>query len=185
MAQSPALGPPGPRAAPKEESGVSSAELVQGSPLVLPGQLLDTPEPPAESFIRQLREAPEPRPPSYAAAASMANLPAALRTAQYVYVRRGQAAPPLTPLYQGPYPVASRTPKAFTIDLGGRQEVVSVDRLKPHLGLAPVDPSTAPRRGQPPRSRSPAQAPADPSLGGGHVAATSCVGAGRDVRVPT
>ena len=70
----------------------------------------------------------------------------------FVYVRRGQAAPPLTPLYQGPYPVAFRTPKAFTIDLGGRQEVVSVDRLKPHLGLAPVD----------------------PSLGGGHVAAMSC-----------
>ncbi len=163
------------RAAPKEESGVSSAELVQGSPLVLPGQLLDTAEPPADSFVRQLREAPEsqPRPPSYAQAASMANIPAALRTAQFVYVRRGQAAPPLTPIYQGPYPVVSRAPKAYTLDLGGRQEVVSIDRLKPHLGLDPVDPATAPRRGRPPREVLPAPVPVDPSLGGGHVAAVN------------
>ncbi len=34
------------RAAPKEDSAISSAELVTGTPLVLPGQLLHVPDPP-------------------------------------------------------------------------------------------------------------------------------------------
>ncbi len=34
------------RAAPKEDSAVSSAELVTGTPLVLPGQLLHVSDPP-------------------------------------------------------------------------------------------------------------------------------------------
>ena len=109
----------------------------------------------------------------------MANLPETLRKAKFVYVKRGQAAPPLTPIYQGPYPVVSRTPKSFVLDLGGRQETVTVDRLKPHLGLQPVEPAVAPRRGRPPNLSSgyPAPDPQSPSLGGGTVEAT-----GRDGR---
>ncbi len=166
------------RSAPKEESGVSSAELVQGSPLVLPGQFLESPEPPPEVFLRRLQAAPHtPSPaPSYAEATAMANLPEALRTATLVYVKRGQAAPPLTPVYQGPYTVVSRTPKYFVLDLGGRQETVTVDRLKPHLGHQPMEPAVAPRRGRPPNVSSlfPAPDPLAPSLGGGTVEATRC-----------
>ncbi len=86
---------------------------MHGAPLVLPGEFVDIEEPPAENFLRELRE--EPAVPaghkSYAAAASMANLPDALRAASHVYVRRGQVAPPLTPLYQGPYVVIEQGPK--------------------------------------------------------------------------
>jgi hypothetical protein len=42
------------RAAPKDESGVSSAELVYGVPLTLPGQLLSSSEPPSSRFSRPI-----------------------------------------------------------------------------------------------------------------------------------
>jgi transposase InsO family protein len=42
------------RAAPKEDSGLSSAELV-GLPLTLPGQLLAVPETPVEKVVEELR----------------------------------------------------------------------------------------------------------------------------------
>ncbi len=164
------------RAAPKETSNVSSAELVNGAPLVLPGQFVDVPEPPAEEFLEALRK--EPALPagrrSYAEAASMANLPDALRVASHVYVRRGQVAPPLTPLYQGPYRVLERGPKVYKIDLGGREDTVSVDRLKPHRGEGTVMEAAAPRRGRPPLASQqvPDPPPPEPALGGGTVEAS-------------
>ncbi len=164
------------RAAPKEESNISSAELVNGAPLVLPGQFVDVPEPPAESFLEALRK--EPAVPagqkSYAEAASMANLPDSLRVASHVYVRRGQVAPPLTPLYQGPYRVVERGPKVYKIDLGGREDTVSVDRLKPHRGQEEVVEARAPRRGRPPMASVSSADPPPPesALGGGTVEAS-------------
>jgi Integrase core domain len=43
------------RAAPREDSGLSAAELVYGAPLTLPGPLIAAPEPPPEQFVQQLR----------------------------------------------------------------------------------------------------------------------------------
>ncbi len=165
------------RAAPKEDSNISSAELVHGAPLVLPGQFLDVPEPPAESFLETLRTEPAvpAGPRSYAEAASMANLPDALRAASHVYVHRGQVAPPLTPLYQGPYLVLEKGPKFYKIDLGGREDVVSMDRLKPHRGEAEVVAARTPRRGRP-RAASVLSAdlpPLESALGGGTVEAVT------------
>ena len=37
----------------------------------------------------------------------------------------------LHPSYDGPYRVVNRTRKYFTLDVNGRQEVVSIDRIKP------------------------------------------------------
>ncbi len=71
--------------------------------------------------------------------------------AEYVFVRRGGVVPPLAPLYHGPYKVLQAGDKFFTISLGGREDTVSVDRLKPHLG-GPVVPAEPPARGRPPRS---------------------------------
>ena len=47
-----------------------------------------------------------------------------------MYVCRGGAKPPLTTAYSGLYVVVSKSPKYFVLDLGDRQESVSVDRLK-------------------------------------------------------
>jgi hypothetical protein len=42
----------------------------------------------------------------------------------------------LSPPYQGPYLVLASGPKFFRLQMGSREETVSVDRLKPHLGEA-------------------------------------------------
>ena len=57
--------------------------------------------------------------------------PTALETTTHVLVRHTAAAPPLTPLYDGPYLVTARAPTHFTLQVGNRTEIVSIDRLKP------------------------------------------------------
>ncbi len=59
--------------------------------------------------------------------------------------------PSLQPLYAGPYQVLSGSDKCFTAEIGGKAEVVSIDRLKPHLGQALVVPAPPPTRGRPPK----------------------------------
>ncbi len=84
------------RAAPKEDSAVSSAELVFGAPLTLPGHLLTSPETPLEDVVEALRST-QPlatRPLTYAEAASGLQ---ALQRAEFVYVRKGGTVPPLSP----------------------------------------------------------------------------------------
>jgi hypothetical protein len=72
-----------------------------------------------------------------------------LQQAEFVYVRKGGVVPPLTPLHQSPYRVLDRREKFFKLEVGGLPEVVSVDRLKPHLGMAPVMAASPPKRGCP------------------------------------
>jgi hypothetical protein len=141
------------RAAPREDSGVSAAELVYGAPVVLPGQFLTAAEPPPEEFVRQLtsgtpcvapREAPAEEVSSQSAGALKK-----LMAARFVYVRSPPAAPSLSPAYRGPYEVHKRAEKFFILRLGGRFDAVSVDRLKPHMG-GTVEPALPPRRGRPP-----------------------------------
>ncbi len=103
------------RVAPKEDSGLSSAELVYGSTLTLPGDFLATPESPTSEFLQRvqqlqpLRTRLQDRPPQ------PAKLAGNLAEASHVYVRRGGAGPPLSPLYSGPYEVINRGPKTFTV----------------------------------------------------------------------
>ena len=79
-------------------------------------------------------------------------VPAALQSAGFVFVRRDAHRSPLQPPYDGPFRVLDRGTKGFTLDLGGRRELVSVDRLKPAFVLAEEDvlPAQVPRRGRPP-----------------------------------
>jgi hypothetical protein len=44
-------------------------------------------------------------------------------------------------LYQGLFRVLRRGPKVFYVQIGGSEEAVSVDRLKPHLGGGEVLPA--------------------------------------------
>jgi hypothetical protein len=68
-----------------------------------------------------------------------------------VYVHVGGQQRPLAAPYAGPYLVVSKGAKTFTIQVGQRQEIVSVDRLKAHTGLSPVSPAEATSGGHPPR----------------------------------
>jgi hypothetical protein len=131
------------RAAPKEDSGISSAEMVLGTPLQLPGEFLHAPAPSHVLFTPS-----QPRTLSYAEVA--AGPPTHLAKARFVYVRRGGHVPPLAPLYVGPYEVLHKHAKSFTLRVGDKEEVVSVDRLKPHTGPGPLLPAAPPHRGRPP-----------------------------------
>ena len=51
-------------------------------------------------------------------------------------MRVGGQQKPLAAPYAGPYLVVSKGAKTFTIQVGQRQEIVSVDRLKPHKARA-------------------------------------------------
>jgi transposase InsO family protein len=138
------------RLAPREDSGVSSAELVFGTPLQLPGQFLSAAEVPPAEFVRQFNASvPCVAPLLPPTAAMNSALMKQLQQADFVYVRALPAAPSLAPTYRGPNAVHKKAEKFFIIKLGQRFESVSLDRLKPHLGAA-VQPSLPARRGRPP-----------------------------------
>jgi hypothetical protein len=163
------------RAAPKEDSGYSSAELVFGSRLTLPGEL-QQPSPPVQSELLVPPQPPRPHDTRLAGRLQPApppSVPASLRLASHVYVRRGDNRPPLAQLYSGPYAVVERQAKYFILQIGGDQQAVSVDRLKPHTGTATFLPSSPPRRGRPAASRSTDPNPAACGLGGAPVATSN------------
>ena len=49
--------------------------------------------------------------------------------------------------YSGPYQVLERGNKAWKLQVGEKIEVVSRDRLKPHLGRVDPEAAVPPRRG--------------------------------------
>ena len=58
-------------------------------------------------------------------------VPQALATATHVFVRHDAVRKPLQSPYDGPYPVLERTDKFFKLNIKGREDTVSIDRLKP------------------------------------------------------
>ena len=77
--------------------------------------------------------------------------PQDLHSCDYVFIRRDAHRTPLQMLYEGPYRVLQRGEKAFTVDIGGRAELISIDRLKPARldPDLPVQVAQTPARGRP------------------------------------
>ena len=118
----------------KEDLGCSTAEIVYGATLRLPGEFLvpSSNETDAGSFAGRLKShmsklRPVPtsthRKPSF-------YIPKSLRTATHVFIRNDAYKTPLQKVYNGPFPVLERSEKTFKVDLGSRQDTVSLDRLK-------------------------------------------------------
>ena len=59
-----------------------------------------------------------------------------------MFVKHGVRRAPLTRPYDGPFRVMERTEKFFKIKVGTKEQVVTVDRLKPAFGFA--DPAPPP-----------------------------------------
>jgi hypothetical protein len=136
------------RTSPKDDSAISSAELVYGAPLVLPGELVDVAEPPATQVrpgLVSIPTRPIRRPPQ--------EPNQLLQQARWVYIKRGGTLPPLTPPYASPYAVEEAGEKTFKVLVGGQRQRVPVDRLKPHTGPAPVTAALSTRRGRPPKEQ--------------------------------
>ena len=125
------------RTALKEDLKATTAEMVYGTTLRLPGEFFSTssatPLPDPSEFINQLKthfRTLQSTPPR--ATNRISHIPNDLSTATHVFVRQDAIRKPLRPPYNGPYPVVKRTPKHFTVHINGRNN--SIDRLKPaHL----------------------------------------------------
>jgi hypothetical protein len=108
-----------------------------GSPLILPGQFLDSPEPPSKNFLEQFSKTlsaakhTATRHNIAAACRPPLQLPDALASAPTVFVRRDGHIPPLQPLYDGPYTVIRRSLHHFTLRIGDKEDKVSNLRFKP------------------------------------------------------
>jgi hypothetical protein len=157
------------RAATADDSSPSPAELLYGSQLVLPGQLVVAADPPpVSSFVESLRRLVDSRSPpptrhnSASTAAQSTPLPPDLLHARMVFVRRDESKPPLAPAYAGPYEVLSRSPSTFKLQIGDKSDIVAASRLKP--ALLPLDavPAAPRRRGRPPAAHRVASASPSP-----------------------
>lgn len=151
------------RSALKEDIGCSSAELLYGEPLRLPGDFIvqTTANTSASDFVVQLRSKMADLRP---VPASRHSQPATfvfkdLPTATHAFLRDDTVRRPLQPPYTGPHKILDRNSKTITLDILGRKSEVSVDRVKPaHLDAelqhgapaAPSAPSTSVAPSSPP-----------------------------------
>ena len=143
------------RTAPKEDLRTSSAELVYGAPLTVPGDFVAAPNTTAspDTLLRTLHRKVQgfmPVPTSQHGTQS-SSVPSDLHSSQYVFVCRDCHRSPLERPYEGPVRVITSSPKVFTIERGGKLETISVDRLKlAHLDFDMPVPTPTPRpRGRP------------------------------------
>ena len=119
--------------APKDELGCSSAELAYGAPLMVPGDFLvsHNSQPEHRSQLQQLRDQVRmqvPMPTSQHEVIPSSNL----KQSQFVFVRWDAHRTPYNALTKDHSKSCRHAgDKTFTIDRGGRKEVISVDRLKP------------------------------------------------------
>lgn len=126
------------RSAWKEDLQASAAELVYGEPLRLPGQFFTTtPEATVDltSLVGRLRSHMSelaPQPTSWHIGSSHPfYVPKDLNTATHVFLRQGPARKSLEAPYLGPYKVVNRDRKTFDLDIKGKTQRVTIDRVKP------------------------------------------------------
>ena len=123
------------RTAIKEDIGYSSAELFYGSALRIPGEFftpsLSNTQFDHTTFVEQLRahmqslRATPPRPQN-----RNAYISDELSTCTHVFVRHDAVRTSLQKPYDGPYRIIKRSDKHFTLDVDGKHQVISLDRLK-------------------------------------------------------
>lgn len=117
------------------DTDVSPAEMVYGSSLALPGELIiDTQQLSDESdWITLFRNKMNSTKPVVTGCHSSNKIYInnQLKTCQYVFLRYDAVKKPLQPPYTGPHKVVSRNGKIFKILVEGKEKVVSIDRLKP------------------------------------------------------
>lgn len=125
------------RTAWKDDLQMSSAELVYGEALRLPGEFFSTS---ATSTVEDLTDFGNrlrnhlnklsPQATSWHTNRTF-YVPQKLQDSTHVYLRQGPDRKPLQAAYLGPFKVLRRGAKAYVIDIKGHQQTVTIDRLKP------------------------------------------------------
>ena len=133
------------RSAVKEDIQCTTSELVYGTTLRLPGELCfqRVHEAPVDmtTYVEQLRTAMSKlvaTPPRQPRGERIFIYPH-LHTCSHVFVRRLAVKHPLACRYDGSYRVVRRAAKFYTLDIKGKSDTVSIDRLKPAYIDAPAD----------------------------------------------
>ena len=125
----------------KEDMGCSAAELTLGSSLRIPGEFLEETDllitsqsAYAHDLVTSLSSIKPvlPRHPT----TRKTYIDKELNNTSHVFVRRDRVLPPLYRPYEGPYKVLERNQKYFLLDRDGREDSVSIDRLKPAFPLS-------------------------------------------------
>ena len=88
----------------RDKTGFSASKAVNGAPLCLPGEFLDSMDLPPREFLDRIQSALRglTLPPPHHAAPSSARVPAALAFAEYMFVCKDAFIQPLSQLYRGP-----------------------------------------------------------------------------------
>lgn len=124
----------------KEDMGCTSAELLYGQPLVLPGEMfVSSPtEVSPDTYVTQLREYfRQLRPTETRKNTITTYVPEDLLTSKFVFVRVDRVRKGLEPPYEGPYRVIRHLRKQIIIERNGKNDTISIDRVKPAY-LAPM-----------------------------------------------
>ena len=79
---------------------------------------------------------------SWHSANKKSQVPTALTEAKFIFVRHRARRTPLSRPYDGPYRVKKRGEKYFVLQVGTKEQVVSIDRLKPAFGFTDPAPAT-------------------------------------------
>ena len=125
------------RSAPKEDLGCAPSEIVYGTTIRLPGEFFQATtlaaEPEVSDLLKHLRTTMAGLRPMETShyRQHTAHMPVDLQSCTFVFVRHDAHRTPLRCTYDGPFRVLERAAKYFTLDLNGRRDTVSVDRLKP------------------------------------------------------
>ena len=137
---------------PKDDIGLSDSKAVYDSTLTIPGEFLRSSELPPSTYLSRIECAVAGfalPPPHHDLQSLPCQLLAALILAKYVFVWEDALIPSLAPLYRGPYLVLEWRDKFFSLQIGSRTDVVSVDRLKSEFSDEPVLVALPPARGHP------------------------------------
>ncbi len=100
------------RTAPKEDLGCSSAELVYGAPLTVPGDFISTNATPSDVRLKlqRLRDQVRSLAPTPTSQHGLvpSSIPRSLRNTKFVFIRRDAHRTPLQRPYEGPYRTSSK-----------------------------------------------------------------------------
>lgn len=128
------------RTAVKNDLNATSAQLVYGTNLRLPSDLLSNesykqPISPnyVSNLISMMRKINPVTSPSHGNSKVFVNK--ALKDCSHVFLRIDKIHPSLTSPYSGPHLVIDRNDKNFVLDLNGKKTTISIDRLKPAFEL--------------------------------------------------
>ncbi|GBO37772.1 Retrovirus-related Pol polyprotein from transposon 412 [Araneus ventricosus] len=133
------------RATWKEDLEATTADMVYGAPIRLPGEFLspttDSPDP--STFVGKLKEVMKrllpPKTQHHGQHSVFVSKD--LSSCSHVFLRTDALRKGLQPPYEGPFQVLDRNEKIFKISKNGKELTVNIDRVKPAYVLRNCDPT--------------------------------------------